>query len=299
MSRPTVGAQASSRHDPGAGYIVGAGFRLHTDAVGSGAPILLIHGASSDKAVFRPTVIPALRGLGRLISYDRPGMGASDPAQADGRLGVQAAAAALVVEALASGPALIVAHSYGGAVALRLALDRPDLVNGLVLVAPVAYPWPGGVAWHNHVSAAPVVGAVFNRLVVPIVARSASEAGLAEAFAPQQIPPEYSRAIGVERAFQPKSLAANGRALTALKSEVSSQAPRYREIKHPVGLLAGDADAVVSTQIHTSRLDETLPLTRLDIVQDGGHLPHEIEPHRLVSLVEWAMSIAAPQVGLR
>ena len=46
------------------------------------------------------------------------------------------AALAALLEAEAAGPVVVVGHSFGGAVALRLAAARPDLVDGLVLLDP-------------------------------------------------------------------------------------------------------------------------------------------------------------------
>jgi len=63
----------------------------------------------------------------------------SDRPPGSDTLELQAKVAVGVIEQLGLKKPIVVAHSYGGAVALRLALDRPDLVGGLVLIAPVAY----------------------------------------------------------------------------------------------------------------------------------------------------------------
>ena len=39
-----------------------------------------------------------------------------------------------------------------------MALDYPARVAGLVMLAPVAYPWPGGVGRYNKIVAMPVIG---------------------------------------------------------------------------------------------------------------------------------------------
>ena len=46
--------------------------------------------------------------------------------------------------------AIFVVHSWSGALGARIALDYPERVAGLVMLAPAAYPWPGGVSQYNY-----------------------------------------------------------------------------------------------------------------------------------------------------
>src|SRR5690242_560993 len=149
-------------------FIDAAGVRTHVEQWGQGDSILLIHGASSDMGVWQPTIIPRLESRYQLSAYDRPGMGltADRPGDAD-TLAVQARVAAGVIDQLHLKKPIVVAHSWGGAVALRLALDYPGKVGGLILIAPVAYEWPGGVSWHLYWSSNPVIGGIFNNVLAP------------------------------------------------------------------------------------------------------------------------------------
>src|SRR5439155_11779454 len=64
-------------------------------------------------------------------------------------------------EALAKlgvGQAIFAVHSWAGALGLRMALDEPQTVAGPVMLAPVAYPRPGGVGRDNKSIATPVIG---------------------------------------------------------------------------------------------------------------------------------------------
>src|SRR5207247_9556056 len=70
---------------------------------------------------FRPIVIEPL-GTGF----------SSRPPKADYSLAAQSRRLASVLDSLGSGPVLVLAHSLGAAMAFRLALDRPDLVRGIV-----------------------------------------------------------------------------------------------------------------------------------------------------------------------
>ena len=96
---------------------------------GEGAPILLLHGFGG-AATNWTLVAPRLLALGRVLVPDLPGHGGSS--------GLPAPPETLDpfadrVASLLDAPALVVGHSLGGVVALRLALRRPELVRGLVL----------------------------------------------------------------------------------------------------------------------------------------------------------------------
>ena len=74
------------------------------------------------------------------IAYDLPGHGRS--ADWDGVSDIQGVSTAMAVdllEAEGAGPADIIGHSFGGTVAIRLAVERPDLVRSLVLIEPVFF----------------------------------------------------------------------------------------------------------------------------------------------------------------
>lgn len=273
-------------------------------STGERQDVLLIHGGSSSIDVFRPSVIPGLSDRYRVAAYDRPGMGrTADRPPGAGRLRVQAEVAAGVIDALELKRPIIVAHSFGGAVALRLALDHPEQVGGLVLIAPVAFTWPGGVSWHLHWSANPLVGAVFNHVVTRPFAAAAVKAGMANAFAPSPVPERYFETAAVARAAEPRAMRANAHDITVLKREVTAQQARYAsELRSPlaimpISVLAGEEDSVVSTTIHARGLKAALPETRLEVLPGVGHLPHEARPDLLRELVDWVAEKAKQNAG--
>ena len=124
---------------------------LHFVTAGTGsARILFVHGSPGTWEAYRGYLDdPALRAAARLIALDRPGFGGSARGRAEPSLERQAAAAAAVLEAEPGPPALVVGHSLGGPIAARLAVDRPDLVAALVLVAPSIDPDLERHRWYN------------------------------------------------------------------------------------------------------------------------------------------------------
>ncbi|MCI0430665.1 MAG: alpha/beta hydrolase [Rhodospirillales bacterium] len=115
------------------------GARVAYAAAGSGETVLLLHSSASSSAQWRPlseilqarwrVLVPDLHGYGQ--TDQRPGL--ASPGLAD------AAALADAVLAESADRIHLVGHSYGGAVALRLAADRPERLLSLTLIEPVSF----------------------------------------------------------------------------------------------------------------------------------------------------------------
>lgn len=108
---------------------------------GEGQPLLLIHGLAGATGNWIE-VLPDLLERYRVIAVDLPGHAGSGSLPRGASTADFAAVVAAVLELEASGPAVVVGHSFGGLVALRLSHSRPELVRGLLLVAPA------GIATH-------------------------------------------------------------------------------------------------------------------------------------------------------
>jgi pimeloyl-ACP methyl ester carboxylesterase len=104
-------------------------------AGGSGPPLVLVHGLAGS-ATNWVELVPELVERYRVLVVDLPGHGDSEPPRRGSNVSDFADAVAHVVELEDAGPAFVAGHSFGGHVALRLAHLRPDLVRGLLLVAP-------------------------------------------------------------------------------------------------------------------------------------------------------------------
>jgi pimeloyl-ACP methyl ester carboxylesterase len=121
---------------------LGDGAELSYSESGSGLPAMIfIHGWQGDSMAWRD-VIGALRSGAHVIAVDLRGNGESRGARGPYRLERFAADLRELIESLHAAPAVLVGHSMGATVALRLAVDSPELVGGLVLIAPV--PASGG-----------------------------------------------------------------------------------------------------------------------------------------------------------
>ena len=110
------------------------GVELETVVIGTGEPVVFIHGSVIADAFAPLLTQTALRERHQLISYHRRGFaGSTHPAQPLS-MAEQAADCAALMDALAVPRAHIVGHSYGALIALQLALDTPDKVHSLGLL---------------------------------------------------------------------------------------------------------------------------------------------------------------------
>lgn len=108
------------------------GTRLRYFAGGEGEPVVLVHGlggAAANWLLLAPLLLPGRR----LLVPELPGHGGSAPLPAAPSLNAYADRIGLLMEAERFAPAPVVGHSLGGAISLRLAIRRPELVSALVL----------------------------------------------------------------------------------------------------------------------------------------------------------------------
>lgn len=246
-------------------------------------PFLLLHGAASNgrelPAALDTALEAAVPGAG-WIAPDRPGLGHSTRSSARFRqLGEQARFVAEAVQALGPARPMVVAgHSWGSAVALRLALDHPRLVKALVLLAPATHPWPGATMLANRLGAMPLVGSVLSWMLPAVVGPLMAPAGIARAFEPGPSMPGYADRIGTALYLRPAAFRANAADMMAAADELRAQHGRYGALRLPVAIVTGQGDRIVSNRLHAGGLKRDLPHAETHRVALAGHMPHWVDP---------------------
>ncbi len=209
----------------------------------------------------------------RLVVPDRPGYGAS-PGPATGPTG-NADRLAGLLKFLGTGPAIVVGHSYGAAIAARLAERHPQVVSGLVLVCPAASASALGGA--DRALALPVVGEAAAFLVMRSLANLARWATrVVPAQRLSTLPPwvglpadrvgayaETWRRGNVWRAF-----AAEQRALVEEMPALDQALPAIRV---PVTLVAGGRDRIIPPRV-VRDLAGRLGQATITWAPEAGHL---------------------------
>src|SRR4051812_43119872 len=159
-----AGVLALQRAYPAQGNTIEvAGAKLNVVDIGprdaAGPLVVMIHGASSNLETMRQPLGDMLAKNHRVILIDRPGHGWSTRTRLeDSTPAIQGRMIEEALQKLGVGRAVLVVHSWSGALGALMALDYPKRVAGLVMLAPVAYPWPGGVGWYNRVVTTPAIG---------------------------------------------------------------------------------------------------------------------------------------------
>ena len=248
-------------------------------------PVVLIHGASVNLRDMKLALGDALSRDRFVVMVDRPGRGYSERPDNAQKLETQAALIKGVVDALGVERPIVVGQSFGGAVALRYALDYQNEMAGLVLLAPVSHEWPGGVDWHNHAATAPLAGFLFRRLLIPAYGALVARGAVEESFAPNEPPQNYYERAGVALLFRARDFKANATDIVHLKGEIREQQDRYAELKLPVAIAVGEADETVSPEIHSKTLATEIDGARLTLLPDTGHALHHARSAEIIALI--------------
>src|SRR6267378_3313639 len=139
-----------------------------------------------------------------------------------------------------------------------MALDHPERVAGLVMLAPVAYPWPGGVGWYNRAVAIPVIGPLLAYTITLPLGYFLTEPGARGVFLPQVMPDGFVGNTATALVLRPREFLANARDIVTLKAAVEEQAPRYPDIRVPTVVISGGLDKTVTTNIHSRPFAKTV-----------------------------------------
>ena len=291
-------AERIKRSNPPIGQFVEvAGGRIHLVEMGGADnfPIVLLHGASVNLGDIKLALGEQLAQDYRVIAVDRPGHGWSDRPNgaADASPTSQAR---LVHEALSrigvSRP-ILVAHSWSGALATAYALEYPESVAGLVLLAPLLYPWSTNTAaWFDNflqavlvqataLGASATTGPVFARTFALPLSKLLMQTSIQSAFAPQLPPADYITRTGGELELRPAEFIANSQDLDWLDEYLAIQARRYDEIQAPVIILTGDRDALAPPHFHAQRLASVLRKGKVVTLPGVGHMIHYAAPEQV------------------
>lgn len=276
-------------HPPAGRFIDIDGARQHVVELGprGGVPLVLIHGASGNLEDMRLTLADRLSARHRVILIDRPGLGWSARPGADSSSPArQAVILCNLLDRLGVARAILVGHSWGGALALSFALDHPDRTAGLVVLAPPTHPRPRRATWFYSAAATPLAGWLFARtLALPFGALLIGPA-LRAAFLPQAPPPRYVTRAAALLVLRPEAFLANARDVAHLKAFLARQAERYPWLAAPMTILTGDRDSVVSPQRHALALATAVPGAKLVVLPGIGHMPHHAAADRVVAEID-------------
>ncbi len=248
------------------------GVRLYYEERGAGTPILGLHGAGSS-AVFWEDAAEKLSELGRVITFDRRGSNRSERPEPyeTTSVGEHADDALALLRELDAEPAVLIGRSYGGTVALDLALRQPDAVLGIALLeaGPMGLS-PEYDAWFESLAA------TLEQVVGERGVDAVGEAVVREVFGAWEELPEVWREV----------FTTNGPALLAeiRGGERLSDNALLAELRVPTLVIAAE-DSLEPLQRGTDGLVAALPQARFARVP-GGHAIDPAGPEVLAFVAE-------------
>ncbi len=270
------------------------GVRLRVLDVGSGPPALLLHGLFSDHTAWVP-VVEQLAPEFRLIAPDLPGFGESEkPPVKRFPYDIDAFVECIadLYAALGLGPATVVGHGLGGAVALSLSTRYGELVSRLVLMDAHCYPARLNLQW--RLALLPVVGSIGVR---QLVGRAAFRAiyrdrlmgprtsipleRIDHHYARFSVPPARESALATLRATH------DARSIVAQTGRVTA----------PTLVIWGRHDKLYPAA-HGQRLAREIRHAGFELL-DAGHSPHEEAPQVVATTLQRFMRAERPSGEVR
>jgi pimeloyl-ACP methyl ester carboxylesterase len=256
-------------------FIEVSGARIHYLDKGSGPPIVILHGLGGQMGNFTYALLERLTDEFRVILMDRPGSGYSRRAPgATGRLTEQASIVAEFIRKLGLDRPLLVGHSLGGAIALGVALDHPEVVKALALVAPLTHvpkqvPAPfraldiksNFLRWLLAWTVATPMGIRRGKAVLDAI------------FSPDPAPADFPIRGGGILGLRPRSFYNTSSDMRAVNFDLWKMTARYSSLQVPVHILYGTNDEVLDHHVHGEGMKSKSSLISLELVPGGHMLP--------------------------
>lgn len=250
-------------------------------------PVMFLHGASGNLKDQMTAFADRLAGRADLLFVDRPGHGWSGRGPAANELpDGQAATLAALLDELGIDKAIVVGHSFGGAVAASFALFQPGKTVGTVFLAPVSHPWPGGVDWYYDLTPMPVIGPLFAATLALPAGLLRIGPGTAGVFTPNKPPANYAEETGVALVLRPAHFRANATDISLLLDYLKRVSPLYSRIETPTVIVTGDCDAIVLPRIHSIGLKRDIDRSELVWIRNLGHKPDYVATDIAVAAME-------------
>lgn len=262
---------AEQKHPPTGDFVTVGKTRVHYVKKGSGPIVIAIHGAGGNLRDYSFALLDTLAETHTVIAFDRPGHGYTDVLHESGETPTeQANLLRAAARKLGVHHATLLGYSYGGTVALAWALDDPDMITGLVLVAAVIHPWPGKVSSLYRLGGSVFLGAAYRPLAA-LATNAQLVKGFSSVFTPQTPPDGYLDHIGMKLAVRPATMRANGRQVCKLKAQVAELEQQYDMLKMPIEVLHGTDDKSVYANIHAEPFANTRENAKLTLIDGMGH----------------------------
>jgi phosphatidylglycerol lysyltransferase len=265
-------SRAEHAYPPTGAFLSVEGTRLHYVRRGSGPAVVALHGSDGSLLDYADTVLETLRHEFEVIAFDRPGHGYSEgPYRAFATPEVQLRLLHAAVCRLGLVRPLLVGHSWSGLLVMMYALDYPNEVSGLTLLAPWVAPPSFPPMPLLYAPRIPLLGELSLWTVHRLFKGAIIHYYLREAFLPEPVPPAYARQSVACWLRWPRMVKVFSRENTADRPALRAYSKSYGDVAVPVTIVAGQDDRIVSTVDHAEWLHRLLPASDLVVLPHTGH----------------------------
>ena len=266
------GADSSDSADLIDRYLEIESTKLHLIQGGTGQQtVVMLHGNAGDIHDFEYGLAELLSKSYRVIGFDRPGHGKSErPGSKAASVEYQALMLHKILQNLGVNKAILLGHSWGASLALCYALKYPTETEGLVLLAPAAFPGDDPNPLLEAVIKTPLIGGLALMLGKTSMGGERLRHKLERAFYPQPVPENYLR-MATSTWLGRKRLRAYLEDEWSLNASLRRMSRHYGELRMPVVIVTGDQDQIVSPKENAYRLKERIPQAQLVELKGAGH----------------------------
>jgi pimeloyl-ACP methyl ester carboxylesterase len=271
-----------------------AGVETYVADAGEGPAIVLLHGYGDTADAWR-RVVPGLLKEHRVVALDMPPFGRSAEAAEGKLLDFYGEFFPSFLDEVRLDRATVIGHSLGGGVALRLAIENPERVERLGLVAPAGLgntpPW----WWHALTARAVWQGALAipTPLTTPIVRQGLKSFLALRLFAdPNRLGREIKHLVDMHgtRRDLTKLLAAGHACIDSYTGQLLE---RSVALEIPLWMVWGRQDGLVPS-MHARAFASAHPNAKVHVLDDCGHYPHIELPQRFNQLLRSWLDETAP-----
>ncbi|MDZ4232127.1 MAG: alpha/beta hydrolase [Candidatus Pacearchaeota archaeon] len=242
------------------------GIETNYTVEGLGTPLLILHGWGSSSESWERVQSELAHDGFSVICLDLPGFGKTFPPPEAWGVSLYAAFVLSFLAQLGLNRVVLLGHSFGGQIAVRIASEHPDLAEKLILVAPAALRHDPGVATKAAAVAAKTAGALF--YLFPASKLKQNMKSLLYMLLRRR---DYLQAEGVMRQVFQRVIREDS---TSFLSRISA----------PTLLIWGDRDSFVPLE-DAFELERSIPHATLKVIPNVGHSPQLAVPEETISLI--------------
>jgi pimeloyl-ACP methyl ester carboxylesterase len=280
-------AKKAERENPPVGrFVTVNGVRLHYVDQGSGTPLVFLHGNGSMIQDFQSSgLIDLAAKKYRVIAFDRPGYGHSDRPRTT--IWTPEAQANLVNAALARigvAGAIVLGHSWGTLVAVALALNHQQRIQGLILASGYYYSTVRGDTVVLSAPSIPVLGDIVRYTISPVISRLMWPLMLRKLFGPNPVPTKFN-GFPKEMAVRPSQIRAGAAEAALMIPAAHSLQGEYAKLRIPVAIVAGSDDRLIDPD-QSVQLHHDIARSTLKCVASNGHMIHQTATALIMSAID-------------